>query len=141
MEVMLPSDINDCRTPASADPVHDFPNWSALSNPSPHSPLDLGTIHVAMSLITTSGLRCNAGNSSESCPTAGFAAAECPKGPCNYNIPKGSNVVPFWLGPIFLLGIIIYYPKRNYFEALGYGVFIVTIWYVPGPYRVPVSPL
>ena len=30
-------------------------------------------------------------------------------------IPRGSNVVPFWLWPLFFLGVIIYYPKGNYF--------------------------
>ena len=29
-----------------------------------------------------------------------------------WSIPRGSNVVPFWLRPIFFLGVIIYYPKR-----------------------------
>ena len=35
-------------------------------------------------------------------------------------VPRGSNVVPFWLWPIFFLGIIINYPKRNYIRASGY---------------------
>ena len=35
-------------------------------------------------------------------------------------LPRGSNVVPFWLWPIFFLGIIIYCPKKNYIGALGY---------------------
>ena len=34
-------------------------------------------------------------------------------------IPRGSNVVPFWLWPIFFLGITIYCSKKNYIGALG----------------------
>ena len=33
-------------------------------------------------------------------------------------LPRGSKVVPFWVS--FWLGTPIYYPKRNYFGALGY---------------------
>ena len=29
-------------------------------------------------------------------------------------------IVPFWLRPVFFLGIIIYCPKRNYLSAFGY---------------------
>ena len=35
-------------------------------------------------------------------------------------LPRGSNVVPFWLRHLFSLGVIIYYPKRNYIRASGY---------------------
>ena len=38
----------------------------------------------------------------------------------NPSLPKGSNVVPFGLWPIFFLGIIIYCPKRNYIGASAY---------------------
>ena len=40
--------------------------------------------------------------------------------PSDDALPRGSNVVPFSLWPIFFLGIIIYYPKRNYIRASGY---------------------
>ena len=32
-------------------------------------------------------------------------------------VPGDSYVVPFWLWPAFLLGIITYYPKRKYIGA------------------------
>ena len=35
------------------------------------------------------------------------------------SLPRGSKVVPFWVSPFFWLGTLIYYPKRNYFGALG----------------------
>ena len=35
-------------------------------------------------------------------------------------LPRGSNVVPFWLWPNFGLEIIIYYPTRSYIRAFGY---------------------
>ena len=35
-------------------------------------------------------------------------------------MPKKSNVVPFWLWPIFFLQILIYCPKKNYIGALEY---------------------
>ena len=56
------------------------------------------------------------------------------------SLPKGSNVVPFWLGPILLLGMIIYYPKRNYFGALGYSLPISNICPLVG-YFGPVGAL
>ena len=44
------------------------------------------------------------------------------------DIPKGSNVVPLGLGPIFFLGIIIYCPKRNYIGASGHTYMSMYIW-------------
>ena len=37
------------------------------------------------------------------------------------SLPRGSRVIPFWLSPIFILGITIYSQKKNYFGASGYS--------------------
>ena len=35
-------------------------------------------------------------------------------------LPGDSFVVPLWFGPIFLLGVVIYYPRRNYLGVFRY---------------------
>ena len=40
---------------------------------------------------------------------------------CRYlRIPRDSSVVPFWFLPVFLVGVIMYYPKLTYIGVSRY---------------------
>ena len=45
------------------------------------------------------------------------------------DIPRGSNVVPFWLWPVFFLGIVIYVAKKGTtFAPLGIYIYIHSFY-------------
>ena len=49
------------------------------------------------------------------------------------------KILPFWVGPIFCLGIMIYYPKDDYIRLPGYtpSVFDNHCWYMVKDVVVP----